>query len=185
LRTPDSDSQLWLAFQEGDEAAYNALYRGHVRAMYRYGASLGSESIVLDCIHDVFTEMWARKERLCVPDNVRFYLLKSLKLRIYHVHQRHRHTASLDEGEAVNHHCTEMSAQELLADREEAQNRNERVGKLISQLPARQQEALRLRFVEEMDYGQIADLLVINRQSAQNLVHRAVEKLRQWAVGVF
>ena len=52
--------------------------------------------------------------------------------------------------------------------------------KLISQLPPRQQEALRLRFVESFDYTEIAENMDINKQSAQNLVFRAIEKLREW-----
>ena len=55
--------------------------------MYRYGLSLVpvSEAFVLDCIHDVFAEIWAKKTRLTVPENVRYYLLKSLKTRILHL----------------------------------------------------------------------------------------------------
>ncbi len=54
-----------------------------------------------------------------------------------------------------------------------------RSNKLILQLPPRQQEALRLRFIEEMEYSEVATIMSINRQSAQNLVARAVEKLRK------
>ena len=44
----------------------------------------------------------------------------------------------------------------------------------------RQQEALRFRFVEAFDYNEIGETMEMNRQSAQNLVFRAVEKLREW-----
>lgn len=176
------NTQLWLAFQQGDEDAYTALYRAHVRAMYRYGMSLVSvsEAFVFDCIHDVFTEIWDRRERLSVPVNVRFYLLKALKVRILHVLKRQERArqplSHLDYDELWG----EASVEDLFSEREEAENRQERIQKLMSQLPPRQQEALRLRFVEELDYGEIGEVLDINRQSAQNLVFRAVEKLRKW-----
>lgn len=185
--TNSSDADQWVAFQQGDEEAYTALYRAHVRAMYRYGMSLVSvsEAFVFDCIHDVFTELWAKKERLSVPDSVRYYLLRSLKNRILHLIQRQqgpqRPVAQLDFDDL----WAEPSAEDLLAEREETQHREARVQKLVAQLPPRQQEALRLRFVEELDYGQIAELLAINRQSAQNLVFRAVEKLREWVLPSF
>ena len=63
---------------------------------------------------------------------------------------------------------------------EESFDREQLIKRLVSQLPPRQQEAIRLRFVENMEYTQIAELLSMNRQSAQNLVFRAVEKLRSW-----
>jgi RNA polymerase sigma factor (sigma-70 family) len=77
---------------------------------------------------------------------------------------------------------SEPSFEEILTLKEESESREALVARLIAQLPYRQQEAVRLRYVENMDYGQIASILEVNRQSAQNLVHRAVEKLRQWLI---
>ncbi|MEZ0487473.1 RNA polymerase sigma factor [Fibrella aquatica] len=187
MATQDSDTQIWLSFQQGDEAAYTVLYRTHVRAMYRYGMSLVavSESFVFDCIHDVFTEIWAKRERLSVPDNIRYYLLKSLKVRIVHLLQRQQRPHQVVAQTDFDDLWAEPSVEELFSEQEESVNREALIQKLISQLPPRQQEALRLRFVEELDYSEIADVLAINRQSAQNLVFRGMEKLRQWLIGTF
>ena len=187
MTTSPPDTQLWLAFQQGDEDAYTALYRTHVRAMYRYGMTLvaASESFVFDCIHDVFTEIWAKKERLSVPDNVRYYLLKCLKVRILHLLQRQQRPYQILPQTDFDDLWADPSAEDTFAEQEDAQHRQVLVQKLISQLPPRQQEAIRLRFVEELDYAEIADVLAINRQSAQNLVFRGIEKLRQWLVPVY
>lgn len=182
----ESEQQRWEAFKEGDEVAYTELYQLHVRAMYRYGLSLvaASEAFVLDCIHDVFTEMWVKRTRLSTPDNVRFYLLRALKTRIMHLLERkERPYQSLSEAdyEDLWAQPDELEQQEEVA---EATSRQERVKLLIAQLPPRQQEALKLRFVENMDYSQIAEALEVNKQSAQNLVFRAVEKLRGRLLGL-
>ncbi|MBO0948957.1 sigma-70 family RNA polymerase sigma factor [Fibrella sp. HMF5405] len=181
-----TEQQRWDAFKAGDEAAYTELYQLHVRAMYRYGLSLvaASEAFVLDCIHDVFTEIWVKRTRLSTPDNVRFYLLRALKTRIMHLLERkERPYQSLSEAdyEDLWSQPDELEQQEDIA---EATNRQERIKLLIAQLPPRQQEALKLRFVENMDYGQIAEVLEVNKQSAQNLVFRAVEKLRGRLLGL-
>lgn len=177
-----NEQQLWEIFQSGDEEAYTRIYSLHVRAMYRYGMSLVpvSEAFVFDCIHDVFTELWIKKGRLSIPENTRHYLLKSLKVRILHVLKRDERPHQLLSQDDFDHLWAEPSAEEILTKKEESENRQEMIAKLISQLPHRQQEALRLRYVENMDYGEIANVLSVNRQSAQNLVHRAVEKLRGW-----
>jgi len=182
VEAPINEQQLWQEFQEGDEEAYTQLYRLHVRAMYRYGLSLVpvSEAFVLDCIHDVFTEIWAKRTRLSVPDNVRYYLLKSLKTRILHLLKRHERPHQFISQPEFDDLWTEPSEAEVLMEQEENFDRQELIQRLISQLPPRQQEAIRLRFVENMEYNQIAELLSMNRQSAQNLVFRAVEKLRNW-----
>ena len=178
---------LWQAFQQGNEAAYTTLYREHIKAMYRYGMSLvpASEAFVFDCIHDVFTEIWIKRERLAVPDNIRYYLLKSLKNRILHLLQRkEKITQSLDHQDFEDL-WFEPSPEETFALVEDTQNREELVRKLISQLPPRQQEVLRLRYIEDLDYKEIGEILSVNSQSAQNLVFRAVEKLRTWLIPCF
>ncbi len=179
-----NELQLWTAFQAGDEDAYTQLYQLHIRAMYRYGMSLvaASESFVLDCVHDVFTELWVKRTRLTTPVNVRHYLLKALKTRIIHLLERKEHPfQSLAETD-YDALWTEPNDLELLEELEAANSRKERLQRLIAQLPPRQQEALKLRFVENMDYNQIGDVMDVNQQSAKNLVFRAIEKLRGWIV---
>lgn len=79
-----NDKILWDAMQNGSEAAYAEIYRSHIAAMYRYGMSLSSlsEYFVFDCIHDVFTDVWAKRNTLNSPQNIRAYLLASLKNRM-------------------------------------------------------------------------------------------------------
>ena len=175
-------NSLWQAFQQGDEEAYTALYQEHVQAMYRYGMRLVpvSEAFVFDCIHDVFTEIWAKRTRLSIPNNVRFYLLHALKIRILHLLQRKQRPTEPILQLDFDNLWTEPSAEEIFLAKEDSDNKEMLVKKLISQLPPRQQEALRLRFVEAFDYTEIAENMDINKQSAQNLVFRAIEKLREW-----
>lgn len=177
----NKEQEMWEAFLLGDEEAYTQLYRIHVKAMFRYGMSLvsASEAFVFDCIHDVFTEIWIKRNRLSVPDNVRYYLLKALKNRILHLLSRKErsHQTINDEFEDF---FIEPSPEEIFTQKEEANNREEMITKLVSQLSHRQQEALRLRFAENMNYEQIAEIMLVNKQSAQNIVFRAVEKLRTW-----
>jgi RNA polymerase sigma factor (sigma-70 family) len=177
-----TDIEHWKRFIEGDEAAYTTLYSRHVQAMYRYGMSLVpvSEAFVFDCIHDVFTEIWAKRLRLSVPNNVRYYLLRALKIRILHLLQRKEGRTDPISQTDFDNLWAEPSPEEIFTHQEESHNKQELVQKLIAQLPPRQQEALRLRFVEAFDYNEIATTMDMNRQSAQNLVFRAVEKLREW-----
>lgn len=175
-----NEHNLWKSFQEGDEEAYTLIYSMFVKTMFRYGMSLVpvSEAFVLDCIHDVFTEIWIKREKLSVPENIKYYLLKSLKTRILHLLKRQeKPSTSLSD---INYEdlWQEPSAEEVFAENEWTENREKIIGKLIKELPHRQQEALRLRYMENMDFEQVAEIMEVNRQSAQNLVYRAIEKLR-------
>jgi RNA polymerase sigma factor (sigma-70 family) len=177
-----TDQELWKAFQEGDEEAYTKLYRLYIKDMYRYGSSLvaASDAFVMDCIHDVFTEMWVKRERLSVPVHVKYYLLKALKTRIVHLLERkERPFTPLSE---IDLEVFDTEDFEILEELEMAVSRQDKLTALISKLPQRQQEAIKLRFIENLNYSQIGDILQMNTQSAKNLVFRAVEKLRGWIV---
>jgi RNA polymerase sigma factor (sigma-70 family) len=178
----DTEIEQWQRFLEGDNDAYTTLYRNHIRAMYRYGMSLvpASEAFVFDCIHDVFTEIWAKRSRLNVPQNVRHYLLHALKIRILHLLQRKEKPTTPISQTEFDHLWAEPSPEEMMVLYEDNQHKQALIQKLIAQLPPRQQEALRLRFAEGFDYAEIAQMLDVNRQSAQNLVFRAIDKLREW-----
>jgi len=111
---------------------------------------------------------------------VRFYLLHALKIRILHLLQRKERSTEPISQLDFDSLWAEPSAEDVVLIKEENKLKEVLVKKLISQLPPRQQEALRLRFVESFDYTEIAENMDINKQSAQNLVFRAIEKLREW-----
>lgn len=172
----------WKELLSGSKEAYAAIYGLHVKAMYRYGMSLVSisEEFVLDCIHDVFTEIWIKRDRLSVPENIRSYLFVALKNRILHLLKRQERPHMFVTREDFEDLWFESSAEDILTQKEESAGREELLTRLVARLPPRQQEAIRLRFVENMDYQEIGQVLEVNTQSAHNLVFRAMEKLRGW-----
>lgn len=176
-----NDTDVWEAFKKGNEDAYAIVYRENIAAMYRYGMSLSSisEYFVFDCIHDVFTEIWAKRNTITTPSNIRSYLLKSLKNRMQNqILRRENKFLPIKDGE-FDELWEDSISDEMAFFNNYGFSKEELVNKLIAQLPPRQQEALRLRFVEELEYSEVANVMSINRQSAQNLVVRAVEKLRK------
>ncbi|WP_342085093.1 RNA polymerase sigma factor [Dyadobacter sp. OTU695] len=177
-----TDQELWKAFQDGDEEAYTRLYRLYIKDMFRYGSSLvaASDAFVMDCIHDVFTELWIKRERLSVPVHVKYYLIKALKTRIMHLLERkERPFTPLSE---IDLEVFDSEDFEILGELDMAASRQDKLIALVSKLPQRQQEAIKLRFIENLNYSQIGDILQMNTQSAKNLVFRAVEKLRGWII---
>ncbi|MDR6806847.1 RNA polymerase sigma factor (sigma-70 family) [Dyadobacter sp. BE34] len=177
-----TEQELWKMFQDGDEEAYTKLYRLYIKNMYRYGSSLvaASDAFVMDCIHDVFTEMWIKRERLSVPVHVKYYLLKALKTRIIHLLERkERPFTPLSE---IDAEIFDPDDFEILEELDMAVSRQDKLNVLIAKLPQRQQEAIKLRFIENLNYSQIAEILQMNTQSAKNLVFRAIEKLRGWII---
>lgn len=176
------DRILWSRVRSGDLAAFQAVYQQHVQTLYRYGLSLWPDPDgVMDAIHDVFVDVWAKRERLGETDSVKFYLIKSVKNRIFNAlesRRRWRPGELAADSPAVP---SDPSPEDEWVRHQETDQQTDHLHQRLGQLPARQQEALRLRFFEGLDYRQIAEVLQINQQSAHNLVFRALEALRrQW-----
>jgi RNA polymerase sigma factor (sigma-70 family) len=181
---PD-DRVLWQQFKGGDEAAFAAVYRQHLQTLFRYGMSLRpDEDFVRDCLHDVFVEVWTKRERLGDTDSIKFYLIKSLKNRIFNQVEKQQRLAPVDSALGYNPvettaHATHSAEDELIHNQDEI-HRLDRLARCLDRLPPRQREAVQLRYFEGLDYRQVAEVLAVSQQSAYNLIFRALEELRKY-----
>jgi RNA polymerase sigma factor (sigma-70 family) len=180
-----NDQDTWILLSRGDEIAYSSLFRKYHPSLVSYGKSLtGCHNVVSDCVQEVFIEIWLYRENLAKPNSVKAYLLSSVRNRIARRLERERIFKNNAELEKVDFGINFTVLDEMISD-EETKSQVLMLNKLINQLPERQKEALYLKFHQDLDVHQIADILDINSQSASNLIHRAVKHLRTIWVGEF
>ncbi|MFN4144271.1 MAG: RNA polymerase sigma factor [Runella sp.] len=161
----------WSSFKQGDRQAFERIYRGYVQVLYRYGRSFTEdEAMIMDSIHDLFADLWQKRDRLGDTDNIKFYLLKALKHRLWRSQVIQSKFSPFDS----------YSQDEETQEKEFESNRQmeDYLPAQLSQLTERQREIIHLRFYENLSHQQIAELLQINPQSAKNLLHRTIEALR-------
>jgi RNA polymerase sigma factor (sigma-70 family) len=173
----DNDLALWRLFLQGDEDAFETIFRGHNDMLYRYGSAITPHSeVVEDSIQDIFIELWNSRTRLKETDSIRFYLFKVLRRKIYRnldlrVDLRDDFSNLIVGNEA--------SPEGVIIDDESQTERLKRLSDAILLLPPRQREVIELRFYHGFGYEQIAELTDINLQSVHNNMHRALTSLRQ------
>lgn len=181
--TPLSDEKLWQNLQTGDERAFSALFERYYPQLLGYGNTLLSDSeIVKDCVQNVFMDVWRYRHSLADKVVVKTYLLSSLRKRIARQNERDhffRKTTPLDSVEF----SLDFSIEDQLIFDEETAAKVQQLNGLINALPARQKEALYLRYHQGLAVDQIAEILHINNQSVSNLLHRAILCLRKDWVG--
>lgn len=173
------DENLWHRLKDGEEAAFSRLFERYYPTLLGYGKSFISDpNRVQDCIQDVFVDIWLYRKSLNEAVSVKAYLLSCVRKRIARFHTRDhifRHTASLD---LVEFSLSFTVEDRLIAD-EETASRIHQLNRQINALPPRQKEALFLRYHQGLNTEQIAEILNINYQSANNLLHRALVQLRR------
>lgn len=161
-----------------DHPAFSAIYKAHVDSLYSYGIGLGySHDACLDAIQDVFYKLYCQKFLVNV-DNIRFYLLRSLKNRLIDMQKATK--------KEITHHdigglpfSVEVSVKDHVVDREDEELIKNKVETLLNLLTDRQREAIYLRYMQELEYEEIGKLLNMSAESVRKLVHRGIEKIRQ------
>jgi len=185
LKTFD-DITLWNNLKDGDEKSFSTLFEKYYADLVNYGNSLSSYGEkVQDCVQDVFTDIWVYRSGLQSSVVVKAYLLSSVRKRIARLHERDRIFRKATSTDAVEFLLEFSVEHDLIDDDAVTREKVTYLNNLLNNLPARQKEALYLRYHQGLTVEQIAELLDVNYQSANNLLHRGLLTLRKDWKGSF
>lgn len=176
-----TDRELWLKMKSGDRTAFEAVYRAHISALSRYGRRFSPDSeLIVDCVHDLFVDLWNKREQIGETNSIRPYLLVSLRrLILKKVDQNERFSDKQPEDCAFE---LELSIEELIAAGENDRENAIALKKAFEGLSDRQKEAIYLKYYEKMEYEDICKAMQINYQSARNLIFNGIKKMRELIV---
>lgn len=177
MSTNESDLFLWRAFREGDEDAYAKIYTTYVNVLYRYGLKMTADTqLIEDGIQDLFIELWKSRARLSDTDSIKFYLFRVMRRKIYKLLTNQ----SMGRNNELALHTEPMtdSYENVLIATQETAAQEDRLRSALTILPARQREAVNLRYFHGFSYEQIADIMDINVQSVHNTLQKALKLLR-------
>jgi len=173
----NSDTLLWNDFIKGNEDAFRLIYNSHVQSLFKYGCNFTQdEALVKDCIHDVFIDLSRYRSGLNTTNNIKLYLYKSLKRKIIRSLSKSGIFGTLDTDNLPFQYA--FSIEDEVIDNEYEQRRYQQLDKAMLTLSPRQKEAIYLKYVSELSYEELSNVMKLNYQSARNLVCRGLEKLR-------
>lgn len=172
------DTYLWETFLTGEREAFEAIYNQHYKALYEYGMrKLQNEELVRDYVHDLFVKLWMNRTTTGTTDNIRYYLLASLRNFILNQTTKKSNLYYVDMEEAESFHIT-FNAETELTKLEQTNEQAQKVLQALNQLSPRQKEVLYLRYFEELEYNEIAAMMDISVKGVYKLNSRALETLR-------
>lgn len=173
-----SDMELWSRFKEGNESAFKDLFYRYSDAMLQYGLSIVQDrDFVKDCMQDFFVDLWQQRECVSAAYSVKFYLLISIRRRILKSRKSVKKQALVRQL-LSNEDAADSSIMDEYFNREEISARKELIQREVNLLPARQREALYLRYFACLDYPQIQEIMNLNYQVVRNMIFRAIKTLR-------
>jgi RNA polymerase sigma factor (sigma-70 family) len=170
---------VWTRFKSGDQEAFATLYNLHVDQLYNYGTKLCKDTeTVKDALQELFLELFLKREKIkTTPENLRYYLLLALKRCLIKKFQSVRKIRWGVNG-SVDFEPEYSIEFQIMAQEQDAEI-NRKVLNALKQLPAKQKEAIYLRFNESLEYNEIAGILKITVESVRKQVHRALKTVRE------
>jgi RNA polymerase sigma factor (sigma-70 family) len=174
------DRTLWEEFKGGDKNAFMKIYRENYPVLLKYGLKIKyHEEFVKDCIQETFLDLLNHTDTLGNTNNIRFYLLASLRRKIFRK-LRYDLSFRIDENYYFDSlQQAESPIEESLIHEEQFQSKKNLLKDLIDHLTPRQREALLLKFYTCFDYTEIAKIMDMNVQSVRNLIYKAIKVLRE------
>lgn len=174
------DKYIWEEFKNGEEHALSYIYYQNIDFLAFFGKRFTKdENLVIDSIQDLFFELIQKKKNLGETDNIRLYLLKSLRRKLVReIQKKQKHEAQISELEIFPNIV--FSVEEALIEEEEKTQKTVILKKAMGELNDKQREILYYRFNCGFNYRQISEIMSITNDSARQLVSRAVSSLKNY-----
>lgn len=161
------------------QSDYKMLYEKYIGQMYSYGRALGvDEDILYDLIHDVFLHFFEHQNEISESEHEKYYLLRCLKNRFITLKRKEVDYEELPGPDDYNFRIS-ISGLELIEEEEERKEITEQIENMMQCLTGRQQEAIYLRFMHELEYDEIAALLGLTTKGTRKLIYRAIDRIRE------
>lgn len=161
---------------------FSELYDQTIDRLFAMGSRMtGDREMLSDCIQDVFVKLYTKRGELEMVENIESYLFVSLRNRLNDEFRVQSHRYDNETCDNYINVVADSSETDLLELQEEENRKQLCVNAYMQELSPRQQQIVRLFFIEQMKYDEICQVMGINYQSARNLIHRSISRLRMLA----
>lgn len=175
LKSNLKEKIYFLKLKSGDSEAFGFFYDQYVGPIYRFiMMKVSNEQIAQDLTQDVFLRIWQHLVDQKQMLNFRAFIFRVARNTVIdHYRQSHKETLPLEQAEdlADENKATEK---ELAIKFEISQ-----LLEVLQTLKPEYQEILTLRFVEDMSFDEIAEVLQKDKNNIRVTLHRALSQLKQ------
>ncbi|MEZ4793321.1 MAG: sigma-70 family RNA polymerase sigma factor [Gelidibacter sp.] len=176
----DSDIVLWQKLKQGDTEALGCLYDRFIEELFSYGTQFSRDKqSIMDAIHDLFFNLYKYRKNLTNTENVKCYLLRSLKNQIL----KDSKTKSIFVPsslipESFDYKNRTVSHEEILIETENLDQKSHQLADAVEILSKKQRLGIFLRFNENRKYEEIAEIMNVSVETSRTIIYRAIKVLR-------
>lgn len=170
---------VWNRFRSGDRYAFSEIYEEFADVLFSYGSKITSDRELLkDCIQDLFYNLYRYNIHLQNPENLEFYLFRSLKNDIVRKIRNNFHEVSLTD-EGIVQFDLNFQLEQDIRDIESDEFRVGALRKILQDIDPQKRELLFLKFTTGLNYSEIGAIVGMNPDAVKKQVYRTLDRLRE------
>ncbi len=180
-----ADDELVALYVSGDSAAFDTLLSRYKDRLYTYiFYAVHNEDLANDLFQETFVKVIVTLQQGRYKADGKFYawltrIAHNIVIDQFRTEQAENTTPS-DEMERFQYDCGKSSSDAAELELE-AEYCNRQAGRLIDELPANQQEVVRMRIYENMSFKDIAEKKGMSINTALGRMHYAILNMRRMA----
>ncbi|MFZ5518747.1 MAG: RNA polymerase sigma factor [Candidatus Zhuqueibacterota bacterium] len=175
--TIESDRQLMLEFQSGDETAFLELHQRIKTGLWLYCLKMiGDEEVAADLFQDIITKLITKKHLFNGKGSAFGWIFKIARNHILNVKTRTQFHLSIESIEAISTENYDIHF--------ENKEHFKLVIAYIEKLPDDLKDAILLHDINDLSYDEIADIMDISVDAIRMRVYRARKQLRTWLMPI-
>jgi len=176
----EDDTVYWEQMRLGDKQALFQLYNAMYFHLIRFGLKINADDeLIKDCVNQLFLNLWDKRDRLNPVDNVKSYLMTSLRRVILDQLEYTDRMNTAVNNMGAEEDWTELSYEEILIKLQQDDELKRRLQFAIQKLTPRQMELIQLKFFEGLTYDQIAERTSQTVKTAYNTIYDAIKTLKK------
>jgi RNA polymerase sigma-70 factor (ECF subfamily) len=170
----DALGALLAKAKAGEDGAFGEIYNLYFKKIYQFiFYRVGHKEVAEDLAEEVFLKAFSKLSSISENNAFAGWLYQIARNKVIDYYREKRQTVSLDEIENTLEYETNV------IDVVNLEQQQKTLLKLIKELGAEQQIVLKLRFFEDLDTAEIAEMLHKNEGAIRVIQHRAIAKLQE------
>ena len=172
--TSDFLKNLQVRAKAGEQAAFGQIYDHFFKKIYTFiYYRVGHKEVAEDLAEDVFLKAFGKIAGMNKDGSLEAWLYQIARNRVIDYYREKKLTVALEEVENTLEYETNV------IDIVNLERQQIIFLKLLKELGAEQQAVLKMKFLEDLSNGEIAELLNKNEGAIRVIQHRAITKLQE------
>ena len=168
------DNELYLKIREGDERAFQTLFRKYYAMGCNYAHQiLEDKALAEETVQEMFVKIWEKRQSLIIETSVKNYFFRSIRNHCLNQIQ-HEKIKKQYAGRVLDTARQEIDPEQHFIEVDLIR----RIEESIASLPPKRREIFRLSREQGMKYKEIAEALSISEKTVEAQMGQALKHLR-------